>query len=316
MQMYRTLLLLYFLFCCCIVEGQNLVPNPSFEDTVICPNHGGNIDQATGWINCGASPDYYNACANSSFPAIGVPYGLYSGYQLAFDGNAYGALLTLSIPNSGREFIGTHLTQPLIIGTKYYVSAYIVSGIYKCSSNNFGFKFFTNISYNYLNPPPIDNLSHVHSTIIISDSVNWTQISGSFIADSAYQYLVIGNFYSNQNTDTMNCHTNSDGTYYLIDEVCVSADSLTCNGIIGIEEQQNTNSQIQIYPNPTTSTFTLHCPSSMVNGQVTIFNSLGEKIYQSIINSPSTIVNLNASPGVYLLKTDGEDAFVRKVILY
>ncbi|MEO5569521.1 MAG: hypothetical protein ABIT08_07925 [Bacteroidia bacterium] len=52
-------------------KSQNLVPNPSFEDTVHCPDHGGNIDQATGWINCGITPDYYNACANSSFPPLG-----------------------------------------------------------------------------------------------------------------------------------------------------------------------------------------------------------------------------------------------------
>jgi hypothetical protein len=312
--MKKILLLFYFLlFSCCIVEAQNLVPNPSFEVYDTCPNHGGNIEEAIGWILCGFSPDYYNACANSSFASLGVPSGGYSGYQNAFDGNAFGALLTLSIPNTGREFIGTQLTEPLIVGTKYYVSAYIVAGIYECSANNFGFKFFNNMSYSFWNAPPIDNFSHVHSNVIISDSVNWTQVRGSFIADSAYQYLVIGNFYSNSNTDTIHCRTNGDGTYYLIDAVCVSTDSLTCYQAIGINEIPIPTSEIKIFPNPAHSTFTLNSPLPAIRSQLKIYNCLGEIVHQQIITSANQQINLEVVAGVYYIRVG---RFTKKLIVY
>ena len=56
--------------------AQNLVPNPSFEDTVHCPVPPlgtGLIQDAVGWINLGFTPDYYNPCANTLWPPNGVP---------------------------------------------------------------------------------------------------------------------------------------------------------------------------------------------------------------------------------------------------
>ena len=59
-------LLLYTVLFLITVFGyaQNLVPNGSFEDTVSAPL-GGVIEDVTGWINCGSTPDYYNPAFES-----------------------------------------------------------------------------------------------------------------------------------------------------------------------------------------------------------------------------------------------------------
>ena len=83
------------------------------------------------------------------------------------------------------------------------------------------------IPYSRFIPAPIDNFSHIHSTAIITDSTAWTKISGTFIADTTYKYLILGNFYNNANTNTSGCiNVNVDEAYYYVDQVSVSADSV------------------------------------------------------------------------------------------
>jgi hypothetical protein len=294
------------------VNAQNLVPNPSFEDTVQCPNHGGNIDQAVGWINCGITPDYYNSCANLTAPALGVPDGGYSGFQYAFDGNAYAGFETYENPVIQHEFIGIELLQPLTIGVTYYASCFIVkSDYYLCAANNFGFRFFTTIPFSTTIMAPIDNFSHIHFSNIISDAVNWQHLFGSFVADSAYQYLVLGNFYDNTNTNVLQCDTaHVDGAYYLIDAVCVSDDSLACSNWNNINDLE-AKDVFQIFPNPANQT--LHIEGKFINEEYIIENILGEMIDRGFISN-STNINVRSLPiGLYYISINGKK---RKFLVY
>src|SRR5690242_10884671 len=110
------ILICIFLFCDNNLHAQNLVHNPSFEDTVSCPNAIGNINQCEGWFSLGESPDYWNSCANNNFPfQYGVPRNIF-GSQAAYDGNAYAGIVTYDeLSPSFREIIGTRLVNPLAI---------------------------------------------------------------------------------------------------------------------------------------------------------------------------------------------------------
>ena len=70
------------------------------------------------------------------------------------------------------------------------------------ASNKLGAKFST-VSYSYSNPIQINNFAHVYSDSVIKDTTSWTLIKGEFTADSAYQYISIGNFFDDINTDTI-----------------------------------------------------------------------------------------------------------------
>jgi len=99
----------------------NLVPNPSFEDTLGCPMGYPDLDdKCKDWTSFRATPDYMNACS-----AV-CGYDNQYGFQEPKSGNAYAgfAAYQVTIPEA-REHIAALLTESLEIGIKYYVSFYI-----------------------------------------------------------------------------------------------------------------------------------------------------------------------------------------------
>ena len=283
--------------------GQNLVPNPSFEIYDSCPTNFNQLSNAIGWSSYRSSPDYFNAC--SAYP-FGVPSNAW-GYQMAFSGNAYAIVGTYDGMNFNnyREFIGCQLLQILIPGTKYYVSAYIS----RCdnfqtnaASNNFGFKLST-IPYSESDPAPIDNFSNVHCDSIVTDSINWVRISGSFIADSAYQYLIIGNFYDDQHTDSIDVNNNDAG--YYVDAVDLSLDSLYDATWTGLENKVNNINQNIIFPNPANNL--IHVNNIVKNTNYVFTDCLGRIIKEGKLSENEKQINVSSlNDGIYLLNLNNQ----------
>jgi len=206
--------------------AQNLVPNPSFEDYTSCPNGSGQVNKATGWDSYNSSPEYFHYCST----VVSVPDNWGFGYQCSATGNAHCGFIAYNpwSPNN-RELIGRQLSNALIPGEIYYVNMKVSLGEWSnCATNKLGILFST-IPYDGPSSPPINNSSHIYASAIITDTINWLTITGSFIADSAYEYIIIGNFFDDANTDTsINDNSNLCKSYYFVDDVCVSMDSLTC----------------------------------------------------------------------------------------
>ena len=255
--------------------GQNLVPNPSFELYDTCPIDG-RVSHCLSWVNCGNTPDYDNSC---------VPAGTYSvpsnvlGYQFAATGNAYCDLKTM-VSNTGyREFIGANLIQPMIISHNYYVS-------FKCSpgtrngnsmqTNNLGIRFST-VSFDSINPPPINNFSNIYSSSIITDTSNWTIISGNFIADSTYSFLTIGNFFDDAHTDTIMPCFGCASSVYFIDDIYVSDTTTGINEI-------NLHNSIKYFQTSNELTF-----YGTQMSQVEIFDCIGKKEIMVLSNNEDKI---------------------------
>lgn len=251
---YKLLILFLFLTSFLFAQ-QNLVPNPSFEIYSICPDHLNQIQYAQNWEPYTVSTDYYNECADN---AVSVPIN-FCGYQNAFDGNAYAGLIIAhggGSTNNYREYIGCTLLDSLVINQKYFLS-------FKVSPSNYNLNFANNIGLlfsnkSYLNFGPnwpydsifIKNYSHLHSNSVITDTLNWTIISGSFIADSSYKYLIIGNFYDDTHTTVINTGYYVSSAYYYIDDLCVSTDSLLCNSTYSVNQNSISKINVKCYPNP------------------------------------------------------------------
>lgn len=249
----------WLLYCCSLfavpyqVLAQNLLPNPSFEDNIACPVTTGfqGFSKPLHWEKWNESPDYFHACAGSLGGVdtlITVPLnGM--GFQYALDGDAYVGMLAYGALSGGvsfREYVGCQLLEPLVVGTSYDLSFFTnvaFDGTYwsptrACSNMGMLFTMEPNI-WTGPNGPlfALRNYAHLHSTAIISDTANWTLVSGSFVADSAYQYLVIGNFFGNALTDTMHLAPNNEfGAYYFVDGVCVRPSGQPCEFITSIAE--------------------------------------------------------------------------------
>ncbi|MBI5541789.1 MAG: T9SS type A sorting domain-containing protein [Bacteroidia bacterium] len=299
---------------------QNLVSNPSYEQYSFCPNYMDQLLYCQNWFVCRETPDYYNSC--SSFLDI-VPPNCSAGYQYSHSGNAFLGLITFTpIPQNNREFIGSQLVSSFVINQKYFFSFYVnLSGGINLgttiASNKIGIKFST-IPYSYSNPAPINNTAHFYTNTIITDTAKWTRISGSFIADSAYSYILLGNFFDDAHTDTLNLSpTNNNYAYYYIDDVCVSPDSLFCENWLGVSEQTVKNTEdITIYPNPWVNHLNVkfnNIPSE--NTTLSVLDITGKVILQTITKENEFVINTEKlAKGLYLVKVEnGKTVALKKI---
>ncbi|MBX2982474.1 MAG: T9SS type A sorting domain-containing protein [Flavobacteriales bacterium] len=264
-------------------EAQNLVPNGSFEEADSCVFGLGFLDSEHGagphdWFSAYGTPDYLQTC---------LPYGAVNGlplnvftYQEPYEGTSCLGLFSYYQNGSDeqREWAMVELMEPLVQGQTYYASFYANTAFggnaaYQTiwlASNNIGMVFSVEARpWEFLDSDPDQlNFAHVHRLEILSDTIGWTLVSGSFVADSAYQYLMVGNFFSNAMTDTLHFAPQVPPPawyprgYTLIDKVCVSANPQGCDlvqKIFPVEDQE-----ISLYPNP-------------ASGQLLIFGAQGEE---------------------------------------
>lgn len=206
---------LAILICCLrsmACYAQNLIPNAGFEAHTSCPDDFDRFHRVIGWQKNGLTPDYYHACAPPSVPGgvptMGVPANA-TGYQAAFEGEAFAGIIVYADtpitgmpPERHREFIGVPLLQPMEPGMPYCLSfrtsatligadswlnfRYLVRGI----GMRFTMQPFDSIAI----PPAPDNQSALYLADLPMDTTNWILVEGVYVPDSAYQYLIIGNF--------------------------------------------------------------------------------------------------------------------------
>lgn len=225
------------------LRAQNLVPNWSFEEISSCPQYQGEIEKAVGWLTFRGeySCDLYHVCGHPD--SCGVPTNWY-GEQIPSSGQAYAGILTFSAddgwPWYTREWIGTQMSAPLVIGTTYYVSMKVNLALgrgtgapaierLRFANDHIGLHFTMN-QWLQDDFDAVPGYAQVFGAEVVEDTVGWTVISGSFVADSAFQYVVVGNFFSDEETNWSLMDPNGTGymAYYYIDDVCVSPDPQYC----------------------------------------------------------------------------------------
>lgn len=202
---------------------QNLVPNPSFEDTIQCPAGLNSLTNAINWINPTiASPDHFHSCNTGT---AGVPSNGF-GSQAARTGNSYVGIHTSDFVSSNeyREYIQCELTSPLQIGQKYKVAFFVSlsEGSGKACDNIGAYLSSAQISSS-------SNLTLLYSPQITSpinapttSKTEWTEITGTFMATGGEKYITIGVFTTNANTNWVNVNGGwSSEPYYYIDDVSV-----------------------------------------------------------------------------------------------
>lgn len=275
-------LILYFLtvfifgFNSLVKAQTNLVPNPSFESYTICPNSTAQLNCTGNWLFGQGSTDYFNSCETTNF--VSVPSNLH-GFQNAYDGNAYIGMYNYDrVVKTYREPAVTALVQSLLIGQKYHVSFKTVLTIDSfascCATNKIG-ALFSTVAFSALNPAPIHNFAHIYTDSIISDTLNWKTVYGSFIADSAYTYITLGNFFDSLNIqviDYLNNYQSSTASYYFVDDIKVSTDSMF---VTTTKQNKTKQNSILVYPNP--------CSNGIINiANVEKLKQLDLEIYDSI----------------------------------
>jgi hypothetical protein len=305
-----------------ISVGQNLVPNPSFEEYLECPFGTAEFhNQVIDWYSWNESPDFFHTCSNEFVGLAGVPENAW-GYQWPMTGEAYAALGTFAHFNPNiREYMAAPLVQELEIGEKYYVffhaSQYDGGVEYDswCATSNIGIRFFKDPSYsasNPFNPLTPDNFAHINYSEILNDTTNWTKIEGWITADDSYNWVAIGNFFDDSQTQIqeLNDENRCFGIYY-IENVCVAKTPQECEYLLNQAEISNSLSVITVYPNPVEAHLQVHSNHQKIH-EIRVFNAIGQLVFWS--NQQENIVKIEAghwSGGLYILEVKTEDGFIQ-----
>ena len=234
------------LMVCAVVTvsaAQNLVPNPGFEE--VNQNYCGDFGkveqfEATmkNWIlptratprisDMDVTPGCWNYIGDSDFirPRSGRRMILLN----FFSGSNY------------RSYLEVPLVEELKEGKRYHTEIWVhllVNQERAC--NNIGLYFSDTLvrvqldkSSPFENAPfmrvlPFD--PQVNHTQIVSDTSGWVCLKSSFIAKARAKYLLIGNFFPDEQTNTQGTRNNTpplkNGVFYQIDDVYVGLTSKT-----------------------------------------------------------------------------------------
>ncbi|MFZ1688354.1 MAG: T9SS type A sorting domain-containing protein [Flavobacteriales bacterium] len=339
--MKPTVLLAYTLAAALPLGAQNLVPNPSFEEHDTCGCSIGFQDGAkpSYWDRYNQSPEYFNACVDqncSMDTMIDVPQNGFA-YQYAFEGDAYVGMTTYdgdgnTSDGTFREYVGCQLNQPLVVGQTYYLSFHsnvAINGTYwlynsAWASNNLGMLFTMQPNIWTGFPGPLFALrdyAHLYDPVVNTDTAGWTLVSGSFVADSAYEYLVLGNFFSDSLTDTLHLGPdNSYVAYYFFDGVCVSTSPGGCATAEGIEDAQPNT--LDLHPNPAVDhvVLTTTGPGSAF-ASVVLLDASGRSVPVQVERNAGRELTVRwaqpLAPGVYLLRASlkSGERFTERVVV-
>ncbi|HMG88811.1 MAG TPA: gliding motility-associated C-terminal domain-containing protein [Chryseolinea sp.] len=234
--MKRSGLLLLLFGLCTVVHGQNLVPNPGFEEYKTLPCEEGLYFMEAllkDWIQpIPTTPDYWNSLANADCllnPDI--------VNDSARTGNGMIGIVTASFEagfkSEYKEYLEVKLKSKLKKGGFYNVEFYTKSRIKdpnpvpsaKFEANNLGVAFSDSLIHIIEGANSPDHLSlktAVKTQKVISSK--WEKVGSCVTARSDAQYLLIGNFDSVDSTTLVQLtsdYTDYSYTYYFIDDVNV-----------------------------------------------------------------------------------------------
>ncbi len=211
-------------------EGQNLVPNGSFESVGKKAKRLGSIESATGWVSpTGVRADLF---MDVNVEAISVPMNVY-GKESAKEGTNYAGIVGFSYGNKlARSYVMTKLDAPLKKGMRYCVKYYVsLAEASKYASNNMGVKlskkpFGTDSKVSIIDEPSVVHFNNDQK--IMSARYNWTEVCGTYEAQGGEKFITLGNFNSNEDTKSERMKkdpkvkvTQTIAAYYYIDNVSV-----------------------------------------------------------------------------------------------
>lgn len=294
------------------IQAQNIVNNSGFESYSTLPDSYNELNRASGWSNCNGhyvsqgswgSPDYLSLLGSG---VALLPCG-YISCATPHSGNGIAGFITYNgnLTNN-REYIRTYLVNPMVVGQQYEVSFFITRGtnaLSKFVSNNVGILFSVDSTWQ---TSPYTMLPHTPQLNVSSviDSTDWKEYNFTFTADSAYNYITIGNYYSDANTTLVSKIQNSNQiyAYYMVDDISVTP---SVNEII---ETNEFDQQVKIFPNPFTNQIQVKAPSDQLI-TFELQNILGETIPFTMatnVQENFTVYNIipscTLSEGLYSLK--------------
>lgn len=224
----RFVILIFFVLISVVAFAQkgttNLIPNAGFEEFDRAPlgwfYNGSHFSKLVKYWSSPteASPDAYG-------PNIVVPrhwqdkgFGKIDAYQ----GKSM-AGITLYGCNSDkphcREYVQARLIEPLVEGQRYRFSIYAASLTNAYLINRLGVAFTSKSMFSHIDTTLKIESIEANASIFPNKSNSWQKMTLEFVADNSYENIVVGNFFSDIETEFLSISPELDFAYYYIDEV-------------------------------------------------------------------------------------------------
>jgi gliding motility-associated-like protein len=290
------IVLLFTFFRNTLTAQENLVPNGSFEEYIICPEDGA-LNKAKYFSSpTQSSPDYFNSCAMAS-NNTSIPSNL-GGFQEPRSGSSYAGIVTYGFGTNYKEYIQTSLVKTLEMSKFYLVKYYVSLGSYSSTAINKIGVFFSdqqiteNINTTLLYE---DNL---FTDSVIMDTLNWVELSFIYQAKGNENFILLGNFHDDFFTDTLNCPGGIGDNYYYIDDISVI--------------EINVNVPNVFSPNSDGINDVLEIEDLTGDFEITIVNRWGQKVFQTNNLTMSSWNGENFPDGVYFYTLTDKKKVINK----
>ncbi|MFN7603169.1 MAG: hypothetical protein ACK5R0_17425, partial [Bacteroidota bacterium] len=236
MRFWLITLLMFLCGSLADVNAQNLVPNPSFENYKKLPcrlNEFFIQDVLENWIQpIPTTSDYWRTDI-----VINCDLNPSRINRQTRTGNAIAGIITASIfkdfKNEYKEYLEVKLNRPLVKNKFYCGEFYTYNAntvMFGSSdileSNNLSMGFSDSLVFYPVSINPPDNLTYplwvkITEPKVIPTDNQWHRVEGCFVADKNYQYLLIGNFNSINQTRVIRKTFGNDfaSAYHFIDDV-------------------------------------------------------------------------------------------------
>lgn len=290
------------------LHGQNLVLNPSFEDTVCtltfgplpAPYHGMH------WYNANlGTGDLF--VMDAPLPGCTIPWmndpasAQYGGWQQAYDGSALAGLFCYHSMFCLREYLQVPLLEPLTAGVKYCVSFRLsLRDNSSFAIDRLGAHLSQVPVLDYGGTCTLNANAQVQSMpgLVLADTSGWMLVANDYIATGGESFLTIGNFTPDNavNATLVNPSATNLAAYYFIDDVVVEA----CELSTGIANTLNDPAAWYDASNAL-----LHLPQGE-SLDLRIFDAQGRAVHVRSLNGSVGAVDLSFLPkGHYVAALEG-----------
>jgi len=288
---------------------ENLVLNPSFEDTTSTTSGYPFLITTNWWSPNGFDPDYFTPfcvelCCGSGAIHCAGEVG-YLGYQLAQDSSSYLGMVIYETTGDTKEYGQGFLSEPMISGASYCVGIWIAladsSSFLSCDFQ----VAFTDVlildgqaSNFFLQDFVAFDISGINDT-------TWTYFEGTYIANGGEQYVYLG---SNTPNESITCIQALEPTliwnscYILVDNVSVRESKLC---VVSADQHQGRNHLI-FFPNPIDEILTISGLGNN-NSVINLFDGIGRLCLTHNSNISEVELNVsNLQRGIYFLQIEQE----------
>lgn len=220
--------------------SQNLVPNASFEavDSLHCLFITGNYGNP--WLEDYIQDWNSPTGGTSDLNSILLPDSCFVNPSrfniLPRTGNNVAGIYTVEASGDYREYLQVKLKQPVVAGKSYYAEMYVLRNpAYPFAGNNLGMYFseeLVNKSKEFREV--LDFEPQILEEEIILETQQWQKIAGCFTTETDAAYLLIGNFFTTSETESVFLSDEGDfSVYYFIDDVFVAEVPAVPEDILG-----------------------------------------------------------------------------------